>query len=196
MLTTLCGTSSEFFQVTTLPAFTFVDYGLKEKLSILIAAVDIFSFPFDVTELSAASVESTAASVWLPGIKFTCVMPNTPRSSSARTFMSDQHTVKPWFNGKLDFAPVVKDLSELGFPLTGGRLDYIDSRSVAALVYKHRQHTINLFLWPSSDADSGPHDLTSKGYNLVFGTRSHMTYWAVSDLNANELAEFVREVEK
>jgi anti-sigma factor RsiW len=109
---------------------------------------------------------------------------------------SDQHTVKPWFNGKLDFAPVVKDLSELGYPLTGGRLDYIDNRTVAALVYKHRQHTINLFLWPSSGADSGPHNLTIKGYHVVCGTRSHMIYWAVSDLNAAELGEFVREVEK
>jgi anti-sigma factor RsiW len=90
----------------------------------------------------------------------------------------------------------VKDLSERGYPLTGGRLDYIDNHSVAALVYKHRQHTINLFLWPSSGADSGPHNLTIKGYHVVYGTRSHMIYWVVSDLNAADLGEFVREVEK
>src|SRR5690349_11731045 len=109
---------------------------------------------------------------------------------------SDQHTVKPWFNGKLDFAPVVKDLSSVGFPLVGGRLDYIDNRPVAALVYRHRQHTINLFLWPSSDSDYGPRATTIKGYNVVHGTRSHMTYWAVSDLNAAELNQFVHDLEK
>ena len=108
---------------------------------------------------------------------------------------SDQHTVKPWFSGKLDFAPVVKDLSSKGFTLVGGRLDYLDHRPVAALVYKRRQHTINLFLWPAPDSDSGPHQMTSQGYNLVQGTRSHMAYWAVSDLNAAELSAFVRDLE-
>jgi anti-sigma factor RsiW len=109
---------------------------------------------------------------------------------------SDQHTVKPWFSGKLDFAPVVKDLSSKGFSLVGGRLDYLDNRPVASLVYKRRQHTINLFFWPSPDSDSGPHNLTSKGYNVVHGTQSHMAYWAVSDLNAGELNEFARDLEK
>lgn len=108
---------------------------------------------------------------------------------------SDQHTVKPWFSGKLDFAPIVKDLSSKGFSLIGGRLDYLDNRPVAALVYKRRQHAINLFLWPSPDSDSGPHHMTSKGYNVVHGTKSHMAYWAVSDLNAAELTEFVRDLE-
>ena len=106
---------------------------------------------------------------------------------------SDQHTVKPWFTGKLDFAPVVKDLSSQGFPLAGGRLEYLDNRSVAALVYHHRQHTINLFLWPSSESDSAPRTLTIKGFNVVHGTQSHMAYWAVSDLNASELREFVND---
>jgi anti-sigma factor RsiW len=109
---------------------------------------------------------------------------------------SNQHTVKPWFSGKLDFAPVVKDLSSQGFSLVGGRLDYLDNRPVAALVYQRRQHVINLFVWPSSDADSGPHQSTNKGYNVVHGTHSHMAYWAVSDLNAGELTEFVRDLEQ
>jgi len=109
---------------------------------------------------------------------------------------SDQHTVKPWFSGKLDFAPVVKDLSSQGFPLVGGRLDYLDNRPVAALIYKRRQHTINLFLWPSPASNSGPRTITSKGYNVVHGTQSHMAYWAVSDLNAGELNEFARDLEK
>jgi anti-sigma factor RsiW len=109
---------------------------------------------------------------------------------------SDQHTVKPWFSGKLDFAPVVKDLSSEGFALVGGRLDYLDNRPVAALVYKRRQHTINVFLWPSPDSDSGPRSLTLKGFNVVHGTQSHMAYWAVSDLNAGELKAFTHDLEK
>ncbi len=109
---------------------------------------------------------------------------------------SDQHTVKPWFSGKLDFAPVVKDLSSEGFPLAGGRLDYLDDRPVAALVYKRRQHTINLFLWPSADSDSNPRTITIKGYNVVHWTQSHMTYWAVSDVNRAELSDFVSDLQR
>jgi anti-sigma factor RsiW len=109
---------------------------------------------------------------------------------------SDQHTVKPWFSGKLDFAPTVKELSAKGFQLAGGRLDYLADRPVAALVYKRRQHTINLFLWPSSQADSNPHTVTIKGYNVVYWTQSHMAYWAVSDLNAGELNEFAHDMQK
>lgn len=108
---------------------------------------------------------------------------------------SDQHTVKPWFGGKLDFTPIVKELSLKGFFLIGGSLDYLNNRSVAALVYKRRQHAINLFLWPSPDSDSGPRRMTSKGYNVVHGTQSHMAHWAVSDLSANEFTEFVRDLE-
>jgi anti-sigma factor RsiW len=108
---------------------------------------------------------------------------------------TDQHTVKPWFSGKLDFAPVVKDLSSKGFPLAGGRLDYLDNRPTAALVYKRHQHTINLFLWPAPGSDSSPHTITIKGFNVVHWTQSHMAYWAVSDLNADELNEFARDLE-
>ena len=109
---------------------------------------------------------------------------------------TDQHTVKPWFNGKLDFAPVVKDLAPEGFPLVGGRLDYLDGRPVAALVYKRRQHTINLFEWPESRSQQPQKTFAIRGYNLVHWTQAGMNYWAISDLNARELEEFVRIEER
>ncbi len=109
---------------------------------------------------------------------------------------SDQHTVKPWFNGRLDFSPPVKDLSDHGFSLVGGRLDYVGNRPVAALVYKHRQHLINLFIWPSArDSDVGKEAVARQGYNLIHWAKSGMTYWAVSDLNNSELQEFVQLVQ-
>jgi anti-sigma factor RsiW len=104
---------------------------------------------------------------------------------------SDQHTVKPWFNGKLDFSPPVRDLSAQGFPLVGGRLDYLEERPVAALVYQRRKHFINLFIWPSPK-DSGKRVVMQQGYNMHHWAESGMTYWAVSDLNNSELEEFVR----
>ena len=104
---------------------------------------------------------------------------------------TDQHNVKPWFNGKVDFSPPVKDLAGQGFPLIGGRLDYLGGRPVAALLYHRRRHIINLFIWPSLHSDSGPKTIATKGYNLIHWTRSGITYWAVSDLNENELSEFV-----
>jgi anti-sigma factor RsiW len=104
---------------------------------------------------------------------------------------SDQHTVKPWFSGKLDFAPAVKDLASEGFPLIGGRLDYLEGHPVAALLYKRRQHTINLLEWPSSGPDSKVQAFTIRGFNLLHWVSSHMSYWAVSDLNMREMDEFV-----
>jgi anti-sigma factor RsiW len=103
---------------------------------------------------------------------------------------TDQHTVKPWFLGKLDYAPPVTDLAAAGFPLVGGRLDYVDGRPVAALVYQRDRHTINLYVWPASG--TGPADAAGsvRGFHLEHWTRDGMSFWAVSDLNAAELAQF------
>ncbi|HXS01911.1 MAG TPA: anti-sigma factor [Pyrinomonadaceae bacterium] len=109
---------------------------------------------------------------------------------------SDQHTVKPWFNGKLDFAPEVKDLVDQGFPLVGGRLDYIDNRTVAALVYQRRKHSINLFIWPSTRSDQAEQQFSNHGYNIIHWTRSGASYWAVSDVNSADLGEFARLVSR
>jgi anti-sigma factor RsiW len=109
---------------------------------------------------------------------------------------SDSHTVKPWFEGKLDFSPPVRDLSAQGFPLLGGRLDYLHNRSVAAIVYQRRNHFINLFIWPSAPGDeSAPGKATQQGFHLVQWRTAGMTFWAVSDLNEGELQEFVRMIQ-
>jgi anti-sigma factor RsiW len=106
---------------------------------------------------------------------------------------SDQHTVKPWFNGKLDFAPEVRDLADQGFPLVGGRLDYIDNRTVAALVYQRRKHSINLFIWPAQKVNDQPAQQSSiNGYNIIHWTNSGASYWAVSDVNNPDLSEFAK----
>lgn len=108
---------------------------------------------------------------------------------------SDQHTVKPWFNGKLDYSPPVHDFSGLGYPLIGGRLDYIDGRTVSALVYGRRQHRINVFLWPADrDRVDGSSPVSRQGYHLLHWNSAEYAYWVVSDLGATELEEFARMI--
>lgn len=112
-------------------------------------------------------------------------------SHLADVISTDQHTVKPWFDGKLDFAPPVNDFAAEGFSLAGGRLDYLGHRAVAALVYQRHKHFINLFVWPSKDANDSPEETAAfQGYNVVHWRKSGMNFWAVSDVNSADLAEF------
>jgi len=106
---------------------------------------------------------------------------------------TDQHTVKPWFDGKLPFAPPVKDLAQAGFPLEGGRLDYLAGQPVAAMVYRRRAHVIDLFVWPSGSAlDRVGVSGSRAGYHFRRWGQDGMTLWAVSDLDDAELDAFVR----
>jgi len=105
---------------------------------------------------------------------------------------SDHHTVKPWFAGKLDYSPPVPDLDSLGFRLIGGRLDYVMNRPTAVVVYGRRQHIINLFLWPSGDSTAATRADADRGYQFVHGAAGGVAYWAISDLNAGELRDFVK----
>ena len=107
---------------------------------------------------------------------------------------TDQHTVKPWFSGKLDFAPSVVDFGPQGFPLLGGRVDFIAGKRVAALVYGRRQHKINVYEWPG-DIESKPAGELRLGYSMLHWSHAGMVYWAVSDVNPNDLQELARNID-
>jgi anti-sigma factor RsiW len=108
---------------------------------------------------------------------------------------ADTHTVKPWFEGKLDFSPPVPEIASQGFRLVGGRLEYFGQRPVAALVYQRREHLINLFMWPAQPtADGNETMVTRQGYHLAHWRGPDMSYWAVSNLNQRELEAFIQAV--
>lgn len=105
---------------------------------------------------------------------------------------NDQHNVKPWFNGRVNMSPAVPRLDSLGFPLVGGRIDYIDGRSVPVIVYTRRQHIINVYAWPTARTNDAPITSSSHGYNLIRLPRNGEELWIVSDLNRAELRDFAR----
>ena len=151
--------------------------------------------------LAAAAAVLVAAAVWLapapgPAVKDEVVEAHI-RSLQENHLLdvpsSDRHTVKPWFAGKLDFAPEVEDLADRGFVLEGGRLDYLDGRAVAALIYKRRLHTVNVFVWPGAGERAIRLD-TRRGFNVARWTHGGLEWWAVSDLNGEELAELGRDL--
>ncbi|AOK16850.1 anti-sigma factor [Burkholderia cepacia] len=103
---------------------------------------------------------------------------------------TDRHTVKPWFNGRLDYAPPVEDLGASGFPLAGGRLDYVGRRRVAVLVYRYRQHVIDVYVRPAGEGPAAPYSTVSQGYALDRWNAAGMTWWAVTDAEPSALAAF------
>ncbi len=105
---------------------------------------------------------------------------------------TDQHTVKPWFAGKLDYSPPVIDLAPQGFSLIGGRLDYLNQRPVAALVYRHRKHILNLYVWPAQGGDAAPHGSVRQGFQMLRWRQDGMQFSAVSDMNGEDLQAFAR----
>ncbi len=160
------------------------------NLSIAVAAVVILAWSL-VHNLTAPSADDLLAQEVLAGH-----VRSLQAAHLADVPSSDQHTVKPWFDGKLDFAPSVEDLASRGFPLVGGRLDYLDNRPVAALIYGRQKHYINLFIWPASAAGDSPTTaLTRQGYHLRHWSQVGMNYWAVSDLNNGELEAFVHLIQ-
>jgi anti-sigma factor RsiW len=153
--------------------------------------------------LVAAMVLSSAATWYLTASRHQAGLAQEVVASHIRSLLvdhltdvasSDQHTVKPWFAGKLDLAPPVVDLTTRGFPLLGGRLDYLERRPVAALVFRHKQHIINLFIGPSPAAVTPAAPAALQGYNLRAWQDGDLAFWAVSDLNPTDLAAFERSL--
>jgi anti-sigma factor RsiW len=108
---------------------------------------------------------------------------------------TDRHTVKPWFDGKLDFAPPVVDLAQQGYPLVGGRLDYLNGRAVAVMVYRYKLHPINLYVWPGNDAGAPPPRIyEQQGYHLAHWSAAAMNYWAITDAGEAELNGFITDL--
>lgn len=163
-----------------------------------------FEMPWNWLALAAAIVLATLiGSILLPRVRqpgsdqflATQLIASHVRSLMANHLTdvasSDQHTVKPWLDTKLDFAAPVVDLSGDGFPLIGGRLDYLDNHSAAALVYQRRKHFINLFVWPTTPSDSKAQMIVARqGYHLLHWSDSDFNYWAVSDVNISDLENF------
>ncbi len=141
------------------------------------AHINMSSPPESAGDRTAAAVVDTHVRSLLPG-HLTDVL------------STDRHTVKPWFAGKADIAPPVNDLTANGFPLYGGRLDYVDGHNAAAIVYHRRQHVINLFVWRASPGESIAGAFSVSGYSVLHWTSGDLSYWAVSDAARGELEAF------
>src|SRR5437588_7201113 len=165
----------------------------------------IFRWRWLIPGLTAASLIIVFAGYFLTRTPADISVSGEIVSSHVRSLMTsshlidvpseDSHTVKPWFDGKLDFSPPVKDLNAQGFTLIGGRLDYIANRPVAVLINQRRKHVINLFVWPAANGETKPAVQVRQGYNLIHWAKSGMTYWAVSDLNLAELQQLAEELQ-
>jgi anti-sigma factor RsiW len=149
----------------------------------------------------AATLAGVAVGSWRLAVVHTAssILTDEVLASHVRSLMpghmsdvvsSDQHTVKPWFNGKLDFSPPVHDFSGRGYPLLGGRLDYLNGRQVAALVYGRRQHVINVFVWPEAGPEGPAPPVERRGYHVLHWVTPDLAYWIVSDLGLSELTDF------
>lgn len=116
--------------------------------------------------------------------------------STVQVASADPHTVKPWFAGRLELAPTIRDLSAAGFPLAGGRLDIVDGKRVAVAVYRRRLHTVSVFMWRAGSlpTDEQPKTRSVDGYNVVAWRAGGIVHWAISDLNAAELVELARQM--
>lgn len=152
--------------------------------------------------VAAVAVVSSASTYWWTRPAESSEMAEQVVASHIRSLMAshlidiastDQHTVKPWFDGRVDVAPTVADYTAQGFSLVGGRLDYLARRPVAALVYRHRAHLINMFACPvtiGGEREGQPEAISVHGYNVVYWTAGDVTYWAVSDVNMADLMTF------
>jgi len=151
----------------------------------------------------AASLAVVALGSWTLGLQHAAgeALADEVLASHVRSLMpghltdvlsTDQHTVKPWFNGRLDFSPPVYGFAGRGYPLVGARIDYVGGRPVAALVYGRRQHVVNVFVWPARGPTGGPATRTRQGYHELHWTTEDYTYWVVSDLGLTELQEFAQ----
>ena len=155
---------------------------------------------------AAALILSVGAGIglWRSGSSRVTALADEVVDSHVRSLMADhlfdvasgdQHTVKPWFLGRLDFSPPVIDLASIGFPLVGGRLDYLGDRPAAALVYERRKHTINVFVSQALDLSPGAYRGSIRGFNVHHWIHDGMSFWVVSDLNQSELTEFCNALE-
>jgi anti-sigma factor RsiW len=172
------------------------------KLPAVFRSIRVRDFARQAAALAAAAVIGAFSTWWVLDMRMAdgrmerdiviAHIRSLLQDSPVQVASSDQHTVQPWFAGRTDFAPEVKDLATEGFPLIGGRLDYVADRRVGVIVYKRRLHVINVFMWPAGPANgSAPQAAVRNGYNLLSWTRNGVSYRAVSDLAADELRALI-----